>query len=186
MLATYPTHLTFLDLVVRQMFCEDYKCNVPTHGIFSITTSMALQPCAPWPLFQFLNLNTVSSTQWMGDNPFARPLPTHRTTQTQIKRTQTSMPWVGFEHTFPAIERAKTVHALSRAATVFSQTLHTVRVKGTSISHNGCRLWSKKLRKGTMRCILRMDSWVHVFALTFTGFRILFRVRGKRTNQSTC
>jgi hypothetical protein len=31
---------------------------------------------------------------------------------------QTSMPWVGFEPTIPASERAKTVHALDRAATV--------------------------------------------------------------------
>jgi hypothetical protein len=31
---------------------------------------------------------------------------------------QTSMPWVGFEHTIPVSERAKTVHALDRSATV--------------------------------------------------------------------
>jgi hypothetical protein len=31
---------------------------------------------------------------------------------------QTSMPWVEFEHTIPTSERAKTVHALDRAATV--------------------------------------------------------------------
>jgi hypothetical protein len=29
------------------------------------------------------------------------------------------MPWVGFEPTIPAFERAKTVHVLDRAATVF-------------------------------------------------------------------
>jgi hypothetical protein len=28
------------------------------------------------------------------------------------------MPWVGFESTIPASERAKTVHALDRSATV--------------------------------------------------------------------
>jgi hypothetical protein len=28
------------------------------------------------------------------------------------------MPWVGFEHTVPASERVKTVHALDRSATV--------------------------------------------------------------------
>jgi hypothetical protein len=28
------------------------------------------------------------------------------------------MPWVGFEHTTPALERAKTVHNLDSAATV--------------------------------------------------------------------
>jgi hypothetical protein len=31
---------------------------------------------------------------------------------------QTSMPWVAFQPTIPASERAKTVHALDRAATV--------------------------------------------------------------------
>jgi hypothetical protein len=56
-------------------------------------------PCGPWPLFQFLNLHTVSRTPWTGDQPVARLLPTHKTTQTQIKRTQTSIPLVGFEHT---------------------------------------------------------------------------------------
>jgi hypothetical protein len=54
----------------------------------------------------------------MGDQPVIRPLPTHRTTQTQNKHTQTSMPGVGFEPTIPAFERAKIVHALDRAATV--------------------------------------------------------------------
>jgi hypothetical protein len=47
--------------------------------------------------------------------PVARSLPTHRTTQTQNKRTQTSMPQVGFEPTIPVFERAKTVHVLDRA-----------------------------------------------------------------------
>jgi hypothetical protein len=45
----------------------------------------------------------------------------------QKKRTQTSMPWVGFESTIPAFERAKTVHALDRAATaigLFSNTVY--------------------------------------------------------------
>jgi hypothetical protein len=37
---------------------------------------------------------------------------------------QISMPCVGFEPTIPASERAKTVHALDRAATVISQYLH--------------------------------------------------------------
>jgi hypothetical protein len=42
----------------------------------------------------------------------------HRTTQTQNKRTQTSMPRVGFELTIPVFEQEKTVHDLDRAATV--------------------------------------------------------------------
>jgi hypothetical protein len=68
--------------------------------------------------FSFLILHTVGRTPRTGDQPVARPLLTHRTTQTQNKRTLTSLPWVGFEPTIPAFERAKTVHALDRAATV--------------------------------------------------------------------
>jgi hypothetical protein len=50
---------------------------------------MALQPL--WTVaafFQFLNLCTVGRTPWTGDQPVARPLPTHMITQTQNKRTQ--------------------------------------------------------------------------------------------------
>jgi hypothetical protein len=42
----------------------------------------------------------------------------YRTTQTQNKRRQTSMPWVGFETTIPEFERAKIFHGLDRAAIV--------------------------------------------------------------------
>jgi hypothetical protein len=42
----------------------------------------------------------------------------HRTSQTQNKRRETSMRRVVFEPTIPAFERAKTVHASDRAATV--------------------------------------------------------------------
>jgi hypothetical protein len=74
-------------------------------------------PCGP-STYLILILHTVGRTPWTGDEAAARPLPTHRTTQTQNKRTQTSMPRVGFEPTIPVFERAKTVHALDGAATV--------------------------------------------------------------------
>jgi hypothetical protein len=78
---------------------------------------MTLQPfVGPCLFFSFLIFYTVGRTPWTGDQPVARPLPAHRTAQTQNKRTQTSMPWVEFEPTNPAFERAKTVHALDRAA----------------------------------------------------------------------
>jgi hypothetical protein len=48
---------------------------------------MVLQPFGPWPLFQFLNLDIVGRTPWTGDQPVARPLPAHRTAQTQKKHT---------------------------------------------------------------------------------------------------
>jgi hypothetical protein len=46
----------------------------------------------------------------MGDQPVARPQPTHTTAQTQNKRTQASMLQVEFEPTIP-------VHALDRVTT---------------------------------------------------------------------
>jgi hypothetical protein len=67
----------------------------------------------------FLILYTVGRTPWTGDQPLARPLPTHRRTQTQNKHTQISMPPVGFESTVSVLDRTKIVRALDRAATVF-------------------------------------------------------------------
>jgi hypothetical protein len=78
-------------------------------------------PCEPWPLLQFFNLYTVGRYPWTGDEPVARPLHTHRITQTQNKCTQISMHRVGFEPTIPAFERAKTFHALECSATVFGR-----------------------------------------------------------------
>jgi hypothetical protein len=72
----------------------------------------------PWPLFSFLNYTQSAGLLGRGDQPVARPLPIHRTTQTQNKRTQTSMRRVGLEPTTPVFERAKTVHALVCSATV--------------------------------------------------------------------
>jgi hypothetical protein len=66
--------------------------------------------------FTFLILYTFRRTPWTGDQPVARPLPTCRTTQTQNKRTRTSIPQVGVEPTITAFERAKTVHVLECAA----------------------------------------------------------------------
>jgi hypothetical protein len=46
----------------------------------------------------------------------AMPLPTHRTIQTQNKRTPASCLEWGFETTIPVFELAKIVHALHREA----------------------------------------------------------------------
>jgi hypothetical protein len=54
---------------------------------------------------QFLNPKAVGKTPWTGDQPVARLLPI----QTQNKHIQISMPWVAFEPTIPAFERAKRV-----------------------------------------------------------------------------
>jgi hypothetical protein len=71
---------------------------------------MALQPFDLGHPFSFLILYTVGRTHWT--------LPTHRTTQAQNKRTQTSMPRVGFEPTTSAFEQTKTIYALDCPATV--------------------------------------------------------------------
>jgi hypothetical protein len=86
--------------------------------------SMALQlfirPCL---VFIFLMVYTVGWTPWMGVQPVARPLPAHRSAQTQNKPTQTSTPQVGFESTVPVFERVKTVLVLNRTTTVIGNRL---------------------------------------------------------------
>jgi hypothetical protein len=75
----------------------------------------------PWNAsfhFSFVILWTVGRTPWTGDQPVARPLPTHRTTRIQTKCKETSMFWVIFEPTMPLLERENTFHALDWAATV--------------------------------------------------------------------
>jgi hypothetical protein len=64
-----------------------------------------------WPLSSFSG--SWSFTQWIrffwtGNQPVARPLPTHGTTQTRNKRTQSSVPQGGFKPTIPVFEQAKT------------------------------------------------------------------------------
>jgi hypothetical protein len=60
-----------------------------------IHSSMALEFfVGPWPFLRFRNLfYTDDRTIWMSDQPVARPLTTHRTTQTQNKRTHRH-PWL--------------------------------------------------------------------------------------------
>jgi hypothetical protein len=101
---------------------------------------MALQPL--WTLaafFQSLNLYTVGRTPWTGDQPVARPLPTHTTKQTQNKRIQTSMPAVGFEPTIPMFELVKTVYTLDRVATVIGHlSNYVMNFSKGCCCHSGC------------------------------------------------
>jgi hypothetical protein len=64
-------------------------------------------------IFSFLILYTVGRTTWDGAWALRKA-----TTYTQNKRTQTSMPLLGFEPTTPVFERGKTVHTLDHVATV--------------------------------------------------------------------
>jgi hypothetical protein len=56
-------------------------------------------------------------------------LPIQPIAQTQNKRTQTSMPQVGFTPTIPVFQLAKTVHALDRVATVVGPKSKPIPVK---------------------------------------------------------
>jgi hypothetical protein len=107
---------------------EDYS----PHG--SITLAAALQwtsSCQPIydstalvdlrHFFSVLILYTVDATPWAGISPSQGRYVHTEQHKHRIKRTQTSMSPVGFEPTIPVFRRAKTVHALDRAATVIGE-----------------------------------------------------------------
>jgi hypothetical protein len=88
----------------------------------SIYLSMALKPfVGPWQIFSFLIFYTIGRLFRRGISLSLGRYLHKRTTQTQNKQTQTSMPQVGFELTIPVFDRAKTVHALAHAATVIGE-----------------------------------------------------------------
>jgi hypothetical protein len=94
---------------------------------FNLSIYLSVSLCSPLlglgRFSSFLIFYTVCRAPWTGDQPVVRPLPTHRTAQTQNKRTLKSIPQVGFEPTTPAFELAKTVHALDSAATLIGKRL---------------------------------------------------------------
>jgi hypothetical protein len=122
---------------------------------------MALQPSVGfWPLFSFLILYTVCRTPWEGDEPVARPQPTHRTAQTQNMRTETSIPRVGFEPTTPAFERAKTIHVLDRAASVIGRNISYFEENILQIRQISITVWYvwNSLRNYSKHCAWRNCS----------------------------
>jgi hypothetical protein len=68
--------------------------------------NLLLGPCL---FFSFVIIFTQTS-----DQPVARPLPKHRTTRTRSKRTQTSMPRVGFEIHDPSVRANEDSSCLRR------------------------------------------------------------------------
>jgi hypothetical protein len=98
-------------------FCKYIK-NVLFRILFYFLSIWFYSPLDLGRFFSFLILYAVGRILWTGDQPVARPLPAHRTTQKQNKRIQTSIPLVGFEPTTPVFERAKTFHAWDRTGTV--------------------------------------------------------------------
>jgi hypothetical protein len=94
--------LCFGNIVTQYSFI-----NVYTALCWALVFSSVLQP-----------FYADGRTSWTGDQFVARPLPTNRITQTQNNHTHTHPCLNGIrthEHKF---ERAKTVHALDRKATV--------------------------------------------------------------------
>jgi hypothetical protein len=95
--------------------------------LLSFCLSVALQPFVGlWPLFSFLIFYIICRTPWTGDQSIAMLLPAYRGQHKQNKRTLTSMPLAGFEPTIPVFERAETVHASDRAATVIGFCCHSL------------------------------------------------------------
>jgi hypothetical protein len=63
-----------------------------------------------WPLGRFFScliLYTVDRTPWMGDQPVAMPLPTHRPTQSQNKHTEIFMPLSGILAHNPSVRASE-------------------------------------------------------------------------------
>jgi hypothetical protein len=136
----------------EQRMCHDpnfrNKTLLPLRSnIFPSSSLMALQPLWALASFQFPDLFTIGRTPWTSDQVVARPLPKHRTAQTQNKRIYTPKIHAlsgirTHDHSIRASEdssclrsrgyrdrlaseRAKTVHALGRSATVTGALQHT-------------------------------------------------------------
>jgi hypothetical protein len=84
-------NIEYFYVVIILLFIEynNLKPSVCHWNLSFIHSSMALQPFVrPWSLLQFRNLfYTDGRPPWTSDQPVTRPLPTHRTTQTQNKLT---------------------------------------------------------------------------------------------------
>jgi hypothetical protein len=108
-------------MLVRRMAPLSTLCFQYSFAFTSLFFYWLYSPLGPWPLlFSFMIIlqtlsvlgRVISSSQGLylntGQHKHRMNTYTH----------QTSMPCVGFEPTIPASERAKTVHALDRSATV--------------------------------------------------------------------
>jgi hypothetical protein len=89
----YSSHLDNSTYILTYWWdSKDQTIHTFNKRIISLSLSLSLwlySSCEPWTLFQFLNLHIDERTSWRGDQPVANPLPTHRSPQTQNKRTQT-------------------------------------------------------------------------------------------------
>jgi hypothetical protein len=79
-------HINLLFLTKKRklkviIYLDDHTIDGPTVLLLDIDRFLS-----------FVIVHTVGKTPWAGDQPDARPLPTHSTAQTLNKRTQTPMP----------------------------------------------------------------------------------------------
>jgi hypothetical protein len=102
-------YLLFVDTIhkfLKYWIHFSWKVNLAIYiYIYSSTVHLG-----SWCLFQFLG--SIHSWKDSLDRGLARP--THRTTQTQNKRTQTSMSREGFKPMISVYEQWKAVHTLDR------------------------------------------------------------------------
>jgi hypothetical protein len=107
--------------------------------------------------FQFPNLYTVGMAPWTSDQSVARPLPTYITAQTQNKRTQKSMPRVGFETTIPVSSAGTTLPLLICYAVIMrprvsavqcSTTLHDEFIPNLPFNFTSRRICSSSFGRG--------------------------------------
>jgi hypothetical protein len=132
---------TLCSYIKRQliMLGVDYRCVSLSLWLYS--------PCGSWPLFSFLIYTQSVGLLGRGISP-SQGRYLHRTTQTQNKRTQTSMFRVWFEPTIPVLERAKTVHAVDCTATVIGTDMYTFIILSVVVLR-GCYLVNMQVFLGT-------------------------------------
>jgi hypothetical protein len=126
----YPTNHGYLsfDIYVYHVLTSLQPLFIHTQLVIEILTSTALRDYTEVQSASCIHLSIHDSTalcwtlaafsvSWSStksvdsldkDQPVARPLSARRTTETRKKRTQTSMPQVGFEPMTTVFERAKT------------------------------------------------------------------------------
>jgi hypothetical protein len=89
-----PEDRVLHNVLIHQILCRLGLLQLPIFKISNGSSDLILLLWFYSPFlglrrfFSFLVLYTVGSTPWTGVQPVARPLPTHRTTQTQNNRTQ--------------------------------------------------------------------------------------------------
>jgi hypothetical protein len=118
--------------------------------------------------FSFLIIYTVDRNAWPGDQPAAKLLPTYRTTQTQKKRTQTSMPAVGSNpHSHLSSERRLFMLQTARPLWICTPTPNRITYSPIPIhSHTVGRRWSIQctcaysVQKGSpLKVVSREATW---------------------------